>query len=335
MDQLSTYFPRIISRELGLTPDSIGPLLDGTHLVAGDIFYETSLSYSDFTIFLNNALDYSQAANLGLRFGRHVMPFAASEVGMAGLAGPNLLEVLRALASFSRLQANYVMIDARLDLDGLRLRGKDLIELGPTRRTQHEVLLFSIQNTVEAILGRPFTEGRYYLAYPEPDYGEEYRDVFHSPCTFNAAQTGADIPRQLLNVLSPFYHETNWQQALLRCAKLMEELKVSQDNVYRKHILSVLRSQNPPLPSIGTVARELHMSERSLTRRLKEEDSSYRQLQNQVLHEWACRYLGESKLSVEAIAAQLGYQDSANFRRAFKRWQGCSPQAYRHNLSIY
>jgi AraC-like DNA-binding protein len=33
---------------------------------------------------------------------------------------------------------------------------------------------------------------------------------------------------------------------------------------------------------------------------------------------------------VEAIAASLGYQDAANFRRAFRNWEQCSPQAYRH-----
>jgi len=47
----------------------------------------------------------------------------------------------------------------------------------------------------------------------------------------------------------------------------------------------------------------------------------------------ACGFLENTRLSVDAIAAQMGFQDTANFRRAFKSWQGCSPGDYRARSS--
>jgi len=55
-----------------------------------------------------------------------------------------------------------------------------------------------------------------------------------------------------------------------------------------------------------------------------------------ILDDWlkqlAVQYLEAEQLSVEATATLLGYNDEANFRRAFKRWHGCSPQAHRRQL---
>lgn len=334
MDDLTCYYPRIIARELSISPKNIGVLLTGSTLGPDDIYKKASLSYSDFSTFLANALDYSNDPGLGLRFGRHAHPYASGEVGMASMAAPNLLEALTILASFSRLQANYVGLKLHRDLNKLQIRGYDLKPIGVTRRTQHEVLILTLQNIIEAVLGRPFTEGRYYFSYSMPDYVDRYSELIHAPFEFDAAQTGVDVPIELLSFASPSFHQQLWQQGQQRCSQLMEALKDDNSQVYSQHILSLLRTRPPPLPNVSGMAQELHISERTLTRRLHEEGTGYRQLLNQILKEWACRYLRESTLSVDAISFQLGYQDSANFRRAFKRWLGCSPQVYRLNLEV-
>ncbi|MFT6331526.1 MAG: AraC-like DNA-binding protein [Bermanella sp.] len=51
-----------------------------------------------------------------------------------------------------------------------------------------------------------------------------------------------------------------------------------------------------------------------------------------MLSQQAVAYLSDSHISVEAIAALLNYHDSANFRRAFKRWFQLSPDQYRQHL---
>ena len=57
--------------------------------------------------------------------------------------------------------------------------------------------------------------------------------------------------------------------------------------------------------------------------------TSFRKIRDLILSKQASNYLLDSELSVDAIATLLNYHDSANFRRAFKRWFNMSPSAYR------
>ncbi len=101
---------------------------------------------------------------------------------------------------------------------------------------------------------------------------------------------------------------------------------------YTGFVTTCLRASALPLPELTSVAARLNVSTRTLNRRLQHEGSSYRDLRNAVLREWAERYLEESSYSVEAIAAALGYGDVSNFRRAFRGWTGLSPGAYREEI---
>ena len=79
------------------------------------------------------------------------------------------------------------------------------------------------------------------------------------------------------------------------------------------------------------MARGLHTSERTLNRRLQAEGSSFRTLKSDALAAWGKLYLAHTDQSVESIAAALGYQDAANFRRAFRKSVGRSPNDYRQH----
>ena len=103
------------------------------------------------------------------------------------------------------------------------------------------------------------------------------------------------------------------------------------DSGYGEHIRALLRSHLPPLPGLDSMASALHMSPRTLNRRLQEEGTTFRELRAGVVHDRAKLYLRESGLSVEAIAAELDYQDAANFRRAFRQREGCSPATWRED----
>jgi AraC-like DNA-binding protein len=78
-----------------------------------------------------------------------------------------------------------------------------------------------------------------------------------------------------------------------------------------------------------SLARRLNMTERSLRRRLRAEGTSFRQLHEELQMQAAIGYLRDTAITVEAIAENLGYSDTANFRRAFRRWTGQTPQACR------
>ena len=88
-------------------------------------------------------------------------------------------------------------------------------------------------------------------------------------------------------------------------------------------------SANGAVPTLSQVAARLFLSTRTLRRRLEDAQTSYQEIVGETRRDLAVGYLTHTSLSTGAIAEVLGYSDTANFRQAFKRWTGESPQRYR------
>ena len=84
---------------------------------------------------------------------------------------------------------------------------------------------------------------------------------------------------------------------------------------------------------IENVAHTLAMSTRSLQRRLAGEGVSYQELLDEVRRNAASSYLAQNRLAIGEVGYLLGYSEPAAFHRAFKRWHGVTPQAYRDQFS--
>ena len=81
---------------------------------------------------------------------------------------------------------------------------------------------------------------------------------------------------------------------------------------------------------IQSVARSLATSARSLQRRLSAAGTSYQELLDSTRREAATGYLQDRRLSIGEVAYLLGYSEPPAFHRAFKRWNGITPQEFRH-----
>jgi AraC-like DNA-binding protein len=90
-------------------------------------------------------------------------------------------------------------------------------------------------------------------------------------------------------------------------------------------------AQGPP--RIDLVAERLGVHPKTLSRRLASHGVSYLDVLDRVRRTLSYRYLS-TQLSVEQVAYRLGYSESAAFARAFRRWTGTSPGAYRTNRTI-
>jgi AraC-like DNA-binding protein len=82
-------------------------------------------------------------------------------------------------------------------------------------------------------------------------------------------------------------------------------------------------------PTAGDVARELHMSSRTLQRRLQEAGSSFQRVLDESRHRMARYYLRNSVLELNEAAYLLGYEDAGSFARAFRGWEGVPPSHWR------
>jgi len=83
----------------------------------------------------------------------------------------------------------------------------------------------------------------------------------------------------------------------------------------------LMRAPNQFL-STQAIAEKMGMTERTLRRRLTDEDSSYAQIIDEVRKKLALEYLRTTRMSVEDIAWKVGFSDSSNLRRAVRRWTG-------------
>jgi AraC-like DNA-binding protein len=81
--------------------------------------------------------------------------------------------------------------------------------------------------------------------------------------------------------------------------------------------------------SLEAAAAALHVGTRTLRRRLEEHGTSYKALLDEVRRELAYHYVGTTEEPLAAVAARLGFTEPSTFYRAFKRWSGTTPAAYR------
>jgi AraC-like DNA-binding protein len=85
--------------------------------------------------------------------------------------------------------------------------------------------------------------------------------------------------------------------------------------------------------SIGTIANDLGMSARTLSRRLAEEGSTFSTILEELRSVLAYRYLQNVSLSISEIAWLLGYAEVSSFAHAFQRWTGSSPTSMRRRMT--
>jgi AraC-like DNA-binding protein len=82
-------------------------------------------------------------------------------------------------------------------------------------------------------------------------------------------------------------------------------------------------------PSIDAISRTLHLSPRTLQRRLKESGSSFQRVLDEARHQMARYYLSNSALELNEAAYLLGFEDPNSFGRAFRTWEGMPPSDWR------
>ncbi len=82
------------------------------------------------------------------------------------------------------------------------------------------------------------------------------------------------------------------------------------------------------------IIQSLHLSQRTLQRKLKEEGTTFKELLDETRRELAKEYVNDTSLSFSEITYLLGFSEQSNFTRAFKRWQGQSPSVYREQMRI-
>jgi AraC-like DNA-binding protein len=173
-------------------------------------------------------------------------------------------------------------------------------------------------------------ELRAWLSYPEEPHHRELRELVSGPITFNASFNRHCIPVWELDLQMGGHdpHLLSLAEAQLeRQAAQAAQQGRTQDAA--ELVRNLLLAQLHQGVSIDRIARELHVSVRTLRRRLDALGVTFQRLLEEVRHRRAVEYLTHTEDAIESVAERLGYVDPSNFRRAFRRWTGLPPTAYR------
>jgi AraC-like DNA-binding protein len=110
-----------------------------------------------------------------------------------------------------------------------------------------------------------------------------------------------------------------------------EELKREngEENFLERVRIAIQQKLTGRRPTIEDIADALHVSSRTLQRRLQEEGSSFQRLLDEARHQLARHYLNNSVLELNEAAYLLGYEDGNSFVRAFRTWEGVPPSRWR------
>ena len=118
------------------------------------------------------------------------------------------------------------------------------------------------------------------------------------------------------------------KRALSEATRQLDSLRQATHQV-RSYLEEHLQND----PDIDAVAEVLGYSRRTLTRRLREEDTSFFQIKDHLRRALALQLLIASQLPVEVIADRVGFADLTTFHRAFKKWTGTTPLGYRRSTA--
>lgn len=327
---IAVGYSRLMARQLHLQEKELDILLRGSGLSVGELMDDATLLTNRQQLqIMHNAMQYSGNPAFGLELGRALTPPTHGPLGFLANSSPNLGTAIRDFQSF--IPARVSVFSCRTELRNNHLECYFEVDIHGNPelyRCMSECFFLALISLIEFVQGSEFNEGRVHCNYAKPAYFAEYAQTIRCPIEFDAPANKLVVPEKLLltaNVSSDFQ---SYEFALNQCQRMLEELDDSERPTTQR-VKKLLLSHPPGRLSEDLAATQNFISKRTLARRLEAENSSFRELRDELLMTLAGDYLRDTGFSVESIAALLNYHDSSSFRRAFKRWTGVTPQQYR------
>ena len=287
---------------------------------------------SDFPKIFESAYMLSDDKSFMVRLGQRIDLSYFGSLGFALMSCPNLSEALKLLQRYKLLSGqglNYQIINSDDAGALIRIRvdvGNDL----------HKKLITELAMSQFLYIGRVITDVdlpgiEVRFSHLGAQHTKRYESILRTKVLFNHPHSEIYIPININNLeLKGRNSAVNiiFQE---QCEELLRNLN-SVEN-FSAATRRILLLNGDHFPDIEYVAKELHMSESTLRRRLKAESSSYRIICDEVRNLLAKKYLTTTNLTILEIAILLNYSESASFRRAFVRWNSSTPNEYRHSNS--
>ncbi len=267
-------------------------------------------------------------------FGLHLAEWAAGfplehfdALTFALRSSPTLGEHFRLAGRYVRLIHEDVYLSLEEDGDEARLvHGHRPEQIGP-RQPVEGMLALTVLHARQCV-GEELELRSVRFAHARPERVSELERVFRAPVCHGCSRNELVLDRALL--------DRPQRQAEPRLLALLDRqlgalLSIPPERRrFRDVVERCMTGELPERePVLATVAAQLHMSTRSLQRRLQSEGTSFAEVLAELRRDMALRYLQDRRVSIGEVAFLLGFLDVTGFHRAFKRWTGITPAEHR------
>jgi AraC-like DNA-binding protein len=312
---------------------AVADVLNGSGLSEGDLHDHDRMivGRQELTVATNLVNLLGDAADVGTRVGGGYHVGSLGIFGFACLTSSTLGDAVRFAARFYELSYGFCLPTVTIEgaVAALRLDLPDLT--GPVAEFLVRRDLAAIARVMAEMLGSPVPFTSIEFTGPPPPSGDDAaRDAFGVAPRYDAPANVARLPLALLDERLPRASEMSVAMCEQQCSALLERRRARTGVALR--VRERLTSIDGEPHTISAIARQLAMSERTLRRRLAEENTTFRELVEEVHRVLAEELLATGALSVEDVALRLGYAEATSFIAAFKRWTGTTPA--RHQRSV-
>ncbi|WP_299648367.1 AraC family transcriptional regulator [uncultured Tateyamaria sp.] len=165
------------------------------------------------------------------------------------------------------------------------------------------------------------------FAFDRPVFEEDYALIFPAPIVFGAPATTIHFDAK---VLGPVQVRSSADlDRFLENAPRDWIFTRSQHHTQSLRVRAYLSEAGWEDAHLTGAARALHMTPRTLIRRLEADGTSFQAIKDALRRDIAIRRLQVGETSIEAIAQDVGFASAASFHKAFQRWTGTTPSSYR------
>lgn len=262
---------------------------------------------------------------LGLRAARQIRAGQFDVLDYAVRTAPTLREALQRLARYNALVHDVAQFDLQPQGQTLRVVHGFIPGMGQPCAPASEFTLASLVVVAGQLAGSPVWPLAVQFAHPAPADVSLHRAVFGQLPAFGAAASAlvfdvAELDRPLPGADPGLSRIVTAHAEQLLAQRPAADLPLAAQ-VSRQMAERLAQGT----PTLAEVAAALHLSERSLQRKLAQAQTCFADLLEQLRRELALRYVADPHLALGEVAYLLGFAEPSPFHRAFRRWTGCTP----------
>ncbi len=273
--------------------------------------------------FVELAIQHTGRPDLGVEFGSALSLAAHGPIGYAAVASQDLNAMLDVVQRYGGLRMPSVAFRRATIGDQPALILRQRLILGPLQRFLLDAVMAVLCGMIDANFEGVLAQTEIRFPWPAPTWVTKY----HQACGAATLRFDADelcfcFAREMLTRPSLMADESMTTRGL-------PGQMVESETSLALRVIAKFDSTERGYPTLDEVAREFHMTPRTLIRHLKSEGCNYQSLLDESRKARAEWWLRATELPIEVIADRLGFQDTSNFSRTFRRWFGRTPSALR------